>query len=70
MRCPNCNNKIIQKTGNTTRIRAGGPVEFDDGGKCRTKCYWCKKDVELPLQLKENVDIPSERFVIPGSGSI
>ena len=66
MRCPHCHNKVVQKTGDITRIRAGGPVEFAADGVCRTKCYWCKHDVELPLQLKVDTVIPSERFLIPG----
>jgi uncharacterized protein YodC (DUF2158 family) len=65
VRCPNCHNKVIQKTGDVTRIRAGGPVEFGSDGLCRTKCHWCKHDVVLPLQLKAEAVIPAERFLIP-----
>jgi hypothetical protein len=65
VRCPNCHNKVIQKTGDVTRIRAGGPVEFTPDGLCKTKCHWCKAEVTLPLQLKEDVPIPAERFMLP-----
>lgn len=65
-RCPHCKNKVIQKTGDRTRIRSGGPVEFTADGTCHTKCHWCKGDIQLPLQLREDVTIPAERFIIPG----
>ena len=68
MRCPHCKNKVIQKTGDITRIRAGGPVEFDANGTCRTKCHWCKQEIELPLQITENVAIPAERFILQPKG--
>ena len=65
MRCPSCKNKVIQKTGDVTRIRAGGPIEFMANGECHTKCHWCKGDIQIRVQLKEDVVIPTERFVIP-----
>jgi len=65
VRCPSCKNKIIQKTGDITRIRTDGPLEFTSDGQCRAKCHWCKQLIQLPLQLKENLTIPAERFVIP-----
>lgn len=63
MRCPSCKNKVLQKSGNTVRIRTHGPVEFTAEG-CKTKCHWCKSDVSLPLQIEPGTEIPSERFVL------
>lgn len=64
MRCPHCNNKVLQKSGSITKLRTDGPVEFRDDGTCRTKCFWCKAQVELPLELAAGVDVGEERFVI------
>jgi hypothetical protein len=64
MRCPKCKNKLIQTTGDITRVRIDGPLEFLADGTARAKCYWCKQVIDLPLQLKAGLDIPSERFLI------
>ena len=63
-RCPKCKNKVIQKVGEVTRIRAGGPVEIDAAGRCTTLCHWCRAPIEIPLQLKQDVAIPAERYVL------
>lgn len=64
MRCPSCKNKVLQKSGDTTRLRTHGPLEFTDNGVCKTKCYWCKSELELPVQIQEGVAVPEERFVL------
>lgn len=64
MRCGNCKNKVLQKSGTSTRLRAHGPVEFNEGGTCKFRCYYCKSDVELPIQISAGAAIPSERFVL------
>lgn len=64
MRCPHCRNKVLQKSGSKTRLRADGPVEFHEDGTCRTRCWWCKGEIELPLELSEEAEVGEERFVI------
>ena len=63
-RCPNCDNKIVQKSGSQTKLRIAHPVYFDESGACFAKCHWCKGEVELPIELKKNISIESERFTI------
>jgi len=63
VRCPHCKNKVIQRVGDTTRIRAGGSVEFTPDG-CKTRCHWCKGEITLPLALQPDVDVPSERYLL------
>lgn len=64
MRCPNCRNKVLQKSGDTIRLRTHGPLEFNSEGSCKTRCHWCKSDVELPIELKEGTLVPGETFVL------
>lgn len=65
MKCPNpdCKNHILQKSGTRTRLRITGPIVFEDG-VCKSKCFWCKTDVEIPLEIKDGTPIVQERFVI------
>lgn len=65
MRCPQCKNKILQKAGDAIRVRTQGPITFQDG-LCKSKCYWCKSDIALPLEIQPDTQIPSERFVLRG----
>jgi len=67
MRCSNCKNHILQRSGKRVRIRTHGPIVFEDG-VCKAKCYWCKAPVELPLEIKEGTPIASETFVLPSRG--
>jgi len=62
MRCK-CANKVLQKSGDRVRMRIHGPLVID-GDRCLAKCFWCKRDVELPLQLKPDVQIPGETFLV------
>lgn len=63
MRCANCDNHVLQKSGSRVRLRTQGPIEFD-GAHCRAKCYWCGTMVELPLQIQEGVPISREQFLL------
>lgn len=60
VKCPQCDNSLIQKSGQQTKIRIHGPVVFTDG-RCLAKCYWCKRPVELPMILEKGA---GETFVI------
>lgn len=64
MRCPNCKNRLLQKSGSQTRVRVQGAISFDANGLCKSKCYWCKGDVTVPIRLSEGVDVPAENYFI------
>jgi len=68
MRCPECKQKILQKSGDRVRLRAHGPVEFHKSGTCHTKCHWCKAEVVIPLAIQDSEQIPNERFVLKEQG--
>lgn len=63
MRCPSCGNKLLQKSGSSTRLRITGVVEFSDDGEAHAQCFWCKTRVQLPITLKQPAE-DEERFVI------
>jgi hypothetical protein len=64
MRCPHCREKLLQKSGTQTKLRAGGPVVFDDEG-CSVRCFWCKSDVRLPVRLSwPEQDKSRDSFVV------
>lgn len=62
MRCPHCKNKLLQKSGDSTRLRTEGPIVFTKA-ECRSKCYWCKADVTIPVTLQD-VPVEAERFFL------
>lgn len=64
MRCPNCDNRLLQKSGGKTRVRTQGPLVFNGDGKCRTKCYWCGSPVEVPLELQKGLKVQAEKYVL------
>lgn len=64
MRCPHCSNKLLQKSGSETRLRIEGVVSFDEQGVGRAKCFWCKSQVTIPVELKKAAE-DEERFTIP-----
>jgi len=64
MRCPNCKNRLLQKSGDTTRLRARGPLLFKSDGTCNTQCYWCKSDVTVPVSIEPDVRVDGERFFL------
>jgi hypothetical protein len=55
---------VLQKSGSQTTLRPGDKVIFGDNGVCRTKCHYCKTRIELPLEIRQGTDIPTERFII------
>jgi hypothetical protein len=63
MRCPYCDNHILQKSGKTTRLRIKGQVIFEEG-LCKAQCYWCKATIEIPLEIREGTPIKQESFVL------
>ena len=69
MRCPHCNNKLIQKSGSETKIRTKGKQIIDSNNRYRTQCFWCNEPVELPLRIVEGTEIPSETFYVNGAAS-
>jgi hypothetical protein len=64
MRCPHCDNHLLQKSGSRVRLRTQGPIDFD-GKRCRAKCYWCASLVELPIQILDGTPISREQFILP-----
>lgn len=68
MRCPACKNKLLQKSGSTTRLRIQGAVEFDSQGVARAQCYWCKAAVEVPIDLRKAESVDEENFTISVRG--
>lgn len=64
MKCPQCRNHVLQKSGSRTRLRIQGPVVFDENGLCHALCYWCKSEVLLPLSIQKGTPIDEERFVL------
>lgn len=64
VRCPKCNGKLLQRTGDTTRLRTEGIHAFDGDGNCTAKCYWCKQVVPVPIQLLKTVSPEPERLVV------
>lgn len=65
MRCPHCKGKLLQRSGDTTRVRITGTVEIDDAtGGCRAQCYWCKQPVAVPLRLVPSGPVEEERFLL------
>ena len=63
MRCAQCNNRLIQGSGSTVKIRIEGPLIFT-GETAKAKCYWCKTEVELPLKIDAAAQVPKDRFVL------
>jgi hypothetical protein len=51
VRCPHCGNKLVQRSGDRTRVRIHGGLEFSADGSAQAGCYWCKQPVQLPLRL-------------------
>jgi len=64
MRCPNCKNKVLQKSGKVTRLRTEGAHEFDENGVCHAKCYWCKSAIEVPIRVSKDAELTRETFVL------
>lgn len=61
-RCPNCKNRVVQKSGDETHVRADGKITIDGHGICHAQCFFCKAVIELPLELSKSVQ--DERFTV------
>ena len=64
MKCPHCSNKIMQKSGQQTKVRLQGPIVIDEKGEAIAKCYWCKQVIRVPLVLPEGLEISQETFLL------
>ena len=62
LRCK-CGHSLLQKAGDRVRVRIRGPIIID-GQKTLAKCYWCKRDVEIPLQLQPGLQLAGEKYTI------
>ena len=65
MRCPHCKNRVLQKSGEETRLRIRGALKFDEDGNAHAQCHWCKSDIVVPVQLDyPEDDVQRERFTV------
>lgn len=64
MRCPNCKNRLVQKSESGARLRTKGPISFDENGQAKGNCYWCHSSVELPISLNKSLEIEPEKLVL------
>lgn len=65
MRCSQCGNHVVQKSGGQVRLRVNGPLTIDEQGVCRGRCYWCKTELTLPLVLIGGKPLAEEHLTIP-----
>lgn len=63
MKCT-CGGSLVQKSIDGYRIRSDGPITVSGDGLVKAKCFWCKKEVTLPLELKKAALVPQERFIL------
>lgn len=63
-RCPHCKNRLIQKSADGVRFRIDGPLVVDDAGICHAKCFTCKAEIAIPLELHKSFAIEEERVVV------
>ena len=64
MRCPKCNNHVLQKSGKRTKLRVQGAITFE-GDMCLTKCFWCKAPIAVPIKIEDTKQTPAETFYLP-----
>lgn len=69
MRCPQCKNKVLQKSDSGVKLRTKGAIQFAPDGSCTAQCYWCSTPVQVPVQLTKSIDPEPERFVLVRKGS-
>lgn len=69
MRCPQCKNKVLQKSESGVKLRTKGAIVFDAQGNCMAQCYWCGTPVQVPVQLTKAIEPEPERFVLLRKGS-
>ena len=65
MRCPKCNNHVLQKSGDRIKLRVQGAITFQDDA-CITRCFWCKAEIAIPIKLQTTEPIASEKFYLSG----
>lgn len=63
MRCPKCNQRIVQKQAEATQIRTKGRLLLKSDG-AHTQCFWCGADVVLPLKLVEPAVKPGTKLIL------
>jgi hypothetical protein len=63
MKCRECKNNVLQKSGNRIRLRTKGQLIFEDG-VCKAQCFWCGSSIEIPIQIAEGTAIPRERLIL------
>ncbi len=65
MRCPQCANKVLQKSeGGDVKLRAKGALTFTSDGLLKAQCYWCNTDITIKATLAKSLEHPAERFVL------
>lgn len=65
MRCPQCNNKVLQKSDDgSVRLRVKGQLTFTADGLCKAQCFWCSTEVAVEAQLTKSLEPKAQRFVI------
>lgn len=65
MRCPQCQNKVLQKSDNgEVKLRVKGAIVFTPAGLCKAQCYWCNTDIEVEASLTKSLEPKVRRFVI------
>lgn len=37
---------------------------FREDGTAHARCYWCKGEVEVPIQIQDGTPVAEERFVV------
>lgn len=65
LKCPHCRNKLLQKSGRATKLRTRGPILFMDDGRAMAQCYWCKGQVEVPVEVRRGTPVQEESFYLP-----
>jgi hypothetical protein len=63
MRCPQCANKVLQKSEAGTRLRIKGMAVVKDG-LFKAECFWCNTAIQIPVESLESAASPVERFVL------
>lgn len=63
MKCPHCENKIVHCLPDVIKLRIEGAVTFT-GNQAIAKCYWCRKEIQLPIKLDPTITTVQPAFVI------
>jgi hypothetical protein len=54
MRCPKCACNLLQKSGESLKVRVPILVFTDDGKQCVTSCPKCGDEIQLPITLNKS----------------